>query len=261
MVFVPIPPEQGLIVVEGWISDINEVQEIKLSRSNSFLGQANPIIANASVVVHMQYGPSFVYHHVERGIYQSLIKFKGVEGEAYQVVVQLLEGDRIISEWSRMPAKTDIVHLSINSFVENDPDNPSQNIIIYYPKVVARDSVGYDNYYRWVFFKNDRRLIDPESITLQNDRFFDGNLIPNLFDQFEYNDNEEIKIELHSINRDAFNFLNLLKSQITILGVSAKTTPTFINGNLINTTHPQEPVLGFFGTRAISIDSIVIQNN
>lgn len=260
VVVIPLPQEQNLLMVEGWLTDNVERQNIRLTRSNSFSGDVNPTVENAAVSVQIRSGGSFPYTHSTNGNYISDTPFAGINGEEYRVFVTLDDGDVIRSEWTLMPRQTEIVLLSVGDFEENDPNNPGTTITVFFPRITARDSADFANYYRWVFYKNDVRLTEPESITLQNDRFFDGNFIPNLFDEFEYAAGDEIKVELHSINKDAHDFLSLLKSQITTLGAAASTTPATVEGNLENLNDPDETILGFFSATAVNADSVVAEN-
>ncbi|MEO1257097.1 MAG: DUF4249 domain-containing protein, partial [Bacteroidota bacterium] len=215
VVTIPLPDEQNLVVVEGWITDREEIQQIRLTRSNSFLGTFNPIIEDAAVIVEERNGAFFSYLYQGNGYYLSASTFSGVRNQEYRVEIRLSNGDIIQSEWSRMPPRTDIISLEIDDFIENDPDSPGQELIVFFPRVTALDSADFSNYYRWMFSKNSAQLTAPESITLQNDRFFDGNLIPNQFDSFEYELTDTVAVALLSINKSAFEFLDLLKSQIT----------------------------------------------
>ena len=259
VVVIQLPEEQNLLVVEGWVTDIEQHQYVRLTRSNSFSGAINPLIEDATVMVQTNSGATFTYSYTENGTYLSDQMYAGGKEVEYRVRIILNDGSTIRSDWSTMRSRTRIVLLSVGSFEENDPDNPGLTKTVYFPRITARDSIDFENYYRWVLYKNDERLTEPESITLQNDRFFDGNFIPNLFDQFEYDEGDEMKVELHSINKDSYEFLNLLKSQITTLSAAASSTPAAISGNLFNATDPSQMVLGYFGTAAISIDSVVAE--
>jgi len=259
VVVIPLPDEQNLLVVEGWLTDMVERQNIRLSRSNSFSGVVNPIIDDATVLVQSRNSPSQTYSYTQDGRYRSDNAYRAVKGEEYRLSVLLQNGDLIRSTWTPIESNTDIVLLSVDSFVDKDPENPGQNRTFYFPRITARDSANYKNYYRWMLYKGGVQLTDPESIILQNDRFFDGNFIPNLFNDYEYSLGDNMKVELHSITKEAFDFLNLLKSQTTTLSAAASTTPAIVTGNITNFTNPDEIVLGFFGTRSISADSVIVQ--
>lgn len=259
VVIIQLPPEQNLLVIEGFISDVEEEQKIRLTRSNSFLGPQVVAIENAVVTVDIRNQNTLTFTHSANGYYNSPAPFAGLRGQEYRTTIVLEEGELIRSDWSKMSVRAEIELLSSDDFEENDLDNPSQTKTIYFPRVTARDSADVENYYRWVLYRNGTRMTTPESITLQSDRFFDGNFIPNLFDQFEYAAGDEMKVELVSIEKDLFDYLSLLKSQITTFGGAASTTPASVEGNIRNLSNPNETVLGYFGTIAISADSIAAE--
>ena len=85
-------------------------------------------------------------------------------------------------------------------------------------------------------------------------------MIPNNFRSFGYDAGDEIITEFQNINEEAYNYLSLLKSQITSLGTSTGTTPAFVQGNLTYfRSEVDEQVLGYFGTVAISKDTVVVE--
>ncbi len=259
VVVIPLPGEQNLLVVEGWLTDAVERQYVRLSRSNSFSGPTNPVIEDATVLVQLRNGPSQTYSYVGGGNYLSDNPYRGIQGEEYRLSIVLPNGDLVRSTWTTIESTTQIVLLSVDRFEENDPDNPGQTKTVFFPRITARDSANYQNYYRWMLFRNGNQLTDPESIILQNDRFFDGNFIPNLFDAYEYSIGDNMEVELHTITKEAFDYLSLLKSQTSTLSAAASTTPAIVNGNISNVSKPEEMVLGFFGTRAISSASQVVR--
>lgn len=259
VVIIPLPPERNLTVVEGWITSIHQVQSVRLTSSNSFSGPENSGITDADIEVVTDNNLVYEYTHVGNGNYESTTLFQGVRGRNYRLDITLASGEMIQSNWTRMLPETSIVLLSIDDFIDADPDNPGQQKTFYFPRITARDSADYDNFYRWVFTRNGEFVTQPESITLQRDQFFDGNFIPNLFDQFEYELGDQMTVELHAIEEDTYEFLTLLKSQITTLGETASTTPADVNGNLTNISDPTQVVLGYFATTAISIDSVTVE--
>lgn len=259
VVVIELPSEQNLLVVEGWITDTVEEQYVRLSQSNSFSGTINPVIEDATVLVQTRNGASQTYSYSTDGRYLSDSPYEGVKGEEYRLSIVLANGDLIRSTWTGVESRTSIDLLSVDSFEENDQDNPGQTITIFFPRITARDSADYENFYRWKLFRNGQQITIPESIILQNDRFFDGNFIPNLFEDYEYSLGDNIQVELHSITKEAFDYLSLLKSQTTTLSAASSTTPAIVNGNISNISSPNETVLGFFGTRAISTQTGIAQ--
>lgn len=262
VVEVELPSATSLITVEGWVTSQKETQYVRLTRSNGF-NSASPVesISNASVIVQARNGDiTRSYTHTNDGVYLSDVSFAGISGTDYRVRIQLEDGPEIRSEWETMPDVVALNRLFVDSFEENDPEIPNRQITIYFPRILALDPEDNRNYYRWRFFKNDQAFVEFESITIQDDRFFDGNLIPNDFRSFGYELEDKMVVQFQSISGEAFNYLNLLKSQITSLGTSSGTTPAQVPGNLSYASSEEtEDVLGYFGLVGVSSDTIMVE--
>ncbi|MEO9483767.1 MAG: DUF4249 domain-containing protein [Ekhidna sp.] len=256
VVLVELPPSQNLVVVQGWLTDSLGNQPVRLTRSNGFSDNALvPVLENAQIIVQSRNGAVFTYTYQSNGYYDADTPYKGDPGTEYRLRI-ILEGVEIRSEWDKMPEAVSIGNLQIDSFEENDPDNTDQQITIFYPKITTSDPVNRENYYRWVFYKNDQIFNTPEPITIQNDRLFNGNLIPNNFQIFGYDSGDEMTVQLQSISSNSHDYLSLLKSQITTLGTSSGTTPAIVNGNLFYLDDSDEIVLGYFGTVSSSVQTM-----
>ncbi|WP_421764588.1 DUF4249 domain-containing protein [Ekhidna sp.] len=259
VVIVDLPQSQNLIVIEGWVTDTLGNHPIRITRSRPFSDQEQIApIDDAQVIVQSRSGQVFAYSYTPNGVYVSDFEYQGIANSEYRIIA-LIDSLEIRSEWDELPEKVEVGNIRVESFEENDPDNPNQQITIYYPKLNAIDPEGIANYYRWLFFKNDEVFNEPEPITIQNDRLFDGNVIPNNFQSFGYDVGDEMTVQLMTISRDAHNYLSLLKSQITTLGTSGGTTPAIVNGNLFYVNDNSTLVLGYFGTAAISKNSLIVE--
>ncbi|WP_436515508.1 DUF4249 domain-containing protein [Ekhidna sp. To15] len=256
VVIIELPLSQNLIVVQGWITDSLGNQSIRLIRSNGFSDntQVQPV-ETAQVIVQSRNGEVFSYSYRADGYYDADVPYRGSSGTEYRVRI-VIDTTEIRSEWDKMPNSVSIANLQIDSFEENDPNNNNQQITVFYPKVRTRDPSDEENYYRWIFFKNGDRLNEPESITIQNDRLFNGNLIPNDFQQFGYESGDEMTVQLQSISSSSHDYLALLKSQVTTLGTTSGTTPAIVTGNLSYVDANAPLVLGYFGTVSSSEGSL-----
>ncbi|WP_425390627.1 DUF4249 domain-containing protein [Ekhidna sp.] len=259
VVIVDLPQPQNLVVIEGWVTDSLSNHPIRITRSGSFASQ-NPVppIEDAQVLVQARTGEVFQYTYHENGFYRANNAYRGITGNEYRVLA-IVDTFEIRSDWDMIPEKVQIQSIQVQSFLENDPNNPGQQITVYYPKVNVVDPVDSENYYRWIFYKNDVIYTEPDPITVQNDRLFNGNLIPNNFRAFGYDPGDEITIQLQSISPQGHRYLALLRSQITTLGTSSGTTPAIVDGNLFYVEDDEKRVLGYFGAAAISADSVEIR--
>jgi hypothetical protein len=105
VVIIDLPQEQNLIVVEGWVTNVNERQYVRLSRSNSFSGALNPAIEDATVIVQVKDGISQTYSYAQNGNYLSDSPYQGLTGEEYRVSIVLSNGDLVRSLWSNLLPK------------------------------------------------------------------------------------------------------------------------------------------------------------
>ncbi|MDE0472366.1 MAG: DUF4249 domain-containing protein [Ekhidna sp.] len=260
VVIIELPSAQNLITIESWLSSLNETQTVRVSQSTGFSEelQVRPV-TNAEVVIQSRLGIILRFSHTNNGIYASNSMFAGEVGQEYRLRISIENEPELRSDWERMEDQVAINNLTlVNSFEENDPDNAGEQFTIFFPKVLRRDPAESENYYRWVFYKDRMKYTEPESITVQDDRLFNGSLIPNDFRAFGYNEEQEIIVELQSITKGAYNFLSLLKEQITSLGTSNGTTPANIMGNIsFQSDEVNDLVLGYFGTVAISRDTVI----
>ncbi|MEM6644271.1 MAG: DUF4249 domain-containing protein [Bacteroidota bacterium] len=260
VVTVELPDARNQITVEGWLTNTNQTQYIKLTRSSSF-NSPEPVeaIEDATILVQARTGQTFPYTYDMEGIYLSDSAFAADSEAEYRVRIFLSDGQEIRSDFLATPEEVPLLRLFIGSFEENDPDLDDP-ITVFFPRIVAIDPVDVSNHYRWRFFKNGSPFTTPESITILDDRFFDGNLIPNNFRSFGYNRGDKMTVEFESISANAYDYLSLLSSQITSLGTSSGTTPARIPGNLkyVPSIDGQE-IFGFFGIVSVSSDTLTVE--
>jgi len=77
-------------------------------------------------------------------------------------------------------------------------------------------------------------------------------------DGLRFGDKYLVRIELHTLNREAFQFFDLVRNQQSINGDIFDPPPATIRGNMINLTNPDENVIGYFRASDVTVDSIFI---
>jgi len=77
-------------------------------------------------------------------------------------------------------------------------------------------------------------------------------------DRVRFRDKYMVRIELHALNREAFQYFSLLQNQLSINGDIFDPPPATLRGNMINLANPDENVLGYFRASAVSIDSMFL---
>lgn len=141
----------------------------------------------------------------------------------------------------------------------------------YYTQFYARDFAGRKDYYWIKPFKNDTPVYeDPTSIILSEDATFGGDagdglvfIIPfrasitNQDEPFELGDKSSV--ELHSLNEDAFEFLDQVVNSSGNDGLFA-VPPSNIRSNIFDAAgNKQDEVLGLFSLSSISKFEVIIQ--
>lgn len=252
-----IPDGNEVLVVEGWITNEDKQHWVKLSRTVPFdkSKTSSPI---KDAVVHIEDNVnSFPLSHASEGTYLSN-SFTGIEARSYRVTIELATGEMIQSQWERLNPLMPIDTIKYEFFIDQDPES-GEDVRVYFPIVISSDPIDESNFYRYKGFRNGTVLNEPNEIILLSDQFVNGaNSLPNFIPEFRYSFSDTIKVELHSLTREGFEFMELLKSQTTSLGSSSGTSPAALNGNLTITDDNSQTVLGFFGASAVSTKTNII---
>lgn len=245
--------DRGLTVVQGWLTDQDTIQFVKLSLSQKFLDNTIPeYIENAEITISGDNGDQLYLTHISEGLFASKENYGGKSGIGYTLTI-ILEDDQVITSTVEYMSNAPKIDTLGYDFYERESDtNPNIIEQVYYPITQIHDQANESNYYRWKLLRNDTLFSDPEYMILINDRFFDGNapLIENEFTIFEYFEADSISLELHEISKSGFDYLRILKTQTTTLGSTSSITPGPINGNL-HYLNSSETVLGFWGTSSV----------
>jgi len=254
---IELPDGKQLLVVEGWVTNQEKQHWIKLSRTVPF-DDNNSELAIEDAIVNINSGlTSYTLAHSGDGIYLS-DSFTGIESSHYQLKIELVSGELIQSEWEQLNPVSPLESIKVSFFEDQDPET-GEDIVVYYPVGIWEDPSEETNYYRFIGYRNDVLLDDPNELILINDQFVNGaDSLPHHMPELRYALGDEIKLELHSLSKSAFDFLELLKLQTTSLGSSSGTSPATLVGNMKNITNENEIVLGFFGASAVSTDSTLI---
>jgi hypothetical protein len=245
------------IIIEGWITDELKHHEVFISRLNGFSSnEPNPLVTDAEVVL-LDNETAWHYHFAnDRYISDSI--FQGVNGNSYQLEVYLANGIKIVSEPELMVEAPPIDTVGYDFYVEPDPDDPRNEITIYYPIAFLQDPPNIKNYYLWTVYRNDSLFDGVANLVLLEDRFINGNYLSNEFTDFDFKQGDIARIDVHSVSNATFSFFRLFKSQTLNIGQGSASTPAALIGNLTNLSNRSEDVLGFFGTKSIKSKSTVI---
>jgi len=257
LIEIDLPKGEEQIVIEGWITDQNKQHWVKVSKTVAFdNSRKERPVQNATVTIEDNTG-IFTLSHDDDGIYLT-DSLAGIEARSYRLRIELESGEIIQSEWERLNPLQPIETIRYDFFRERDPET-GENMRIYFPIVVSSDPVEENNFYRYKGFRNGELLNEPNELILLSDQFVNGaNSLRNFIPEFRYAFNDTIRVELHSLTKTGFEFLELLKSQTTSLGSSSGTSPATLSGNLRYLEDESKIVLGFFGASSVSSGTTII---
>jgi len=185
----------AVVVIDGGVSDQNEIQRVKVSKTYSFT-EPNKFngLSGAKVVLAVDGAGAIVFNEVSPGIYQS-VKFKGKSGSKYDLSVTV-EGQTYNAS-STMPARVPMDSLTFKSFTFF---GETKN----YVAVNFRDPAGVANQYRYILkFKG---VVEKDVVS--EDRFDDGSKVTNVI-FYELNDlikGDSVQVEIQCIDRNVYRY-------------------------------------------------------
>ena len=271
-----LPTNEPILVVDAWINNLEEIQVIKLSKTQNYLDSNSPVpVVGATIFIYDENLTHFNFTEVNDGEYiwtpDSVFKNIGVEGTKFYLSVSY-EGKNIFSE-SQLN-RTSVID-SVN-FVRGQVPEDS-----YYAEFWSREEEGVGDAY-WIksYINGELQTGLQDIITCidagasSEGAVIDGiPFIPPIrraVTKFENDDDgnlmspfkkgDSLYVEIHSVTFEAFDFLNKTAIQINrpggfseLFAVSLSNVPT----NLVVTNisdgsiDPNYPVVGFFNVSSV----------
>jgi hypothetical protein len=184
-----------LVVIEGGVSDQNENQIVRVSKTYSFT-EPNKFngVSGAKVVLTRGNGSVLNYTEVSPGIYQT-VKFRGVQGSKYTLDVTV--DGKTYNASSIMPAKVMLDSLTFKQFNFFSTVNT-------YIAVNYNDPVAIQNQYRYIL-KVKGKI---EQDMVNEDRFNDGNKVSDVI-FFELDDlvsGDSLDVEFQCVDRNVYRY-------------------------------------------------------
>ena len=288
-----------VLVVEGSISTLPGPHYILLSKSaqygDSFVDFSRKE-TDAFVRIRDQVGGQVVLQEVEDGTYATPASFRAKVGSSYSIVIETSDGtqyasspekveqapkiDSLISRYRRLPSLADNLFdhgIEVYSVFKDDPEkqdfylfkNNGTYLVETYPELYqfnppeGRPIPAPKDCCKicWV----DEESADDE-IRITSDRDFNGNTTTQLTsfiidDGGRYDDKYLIRVFQNSITKEAFQFFELLESQLSISGDLFDPPPATLRGNIINITEPEDPVIGYFYASDVAVDSLFLERS
>lgn len=267
------------LVVDGWLNNLSQVQEIKLSLSQPYFdSRSSTGVENATVSVTSSNGGTWEFIHQGEGRYTWTPTAGEVLGTVRDSFNLAINWDgRTFTSSSRMNRVPPIDSI-VTEFREDEVFGPDG----IYAQFFARDPLGNGDTYWIKTFKNGEFLNKPSELNIAYDAGFDpGSRIDGLIfippirefvnripDDDESEDNgdippyevgDQIRVELHSINLPVFRFMETARDQMrngenTIFAIPLSNT----RGNVLDES-TGKLALGVFCVSAISSLEIEVE--
>lgn len=268
---VEVADSEPILVVDAWISDELKDQKITLSLSQEFFNaNATPRISDATVSLSSSTGSTYEFEHSSNGEYVWAHNSETLGNTGDQFTLSIMWNNVMYtatSELNRVPNLD-----SISQEFRTDELFGGDGI---YCEFFARDPAGRGDAYWIKTFKDGAYLNRPSEMNIAVDAAFDGGsgidglifippireLVNPIDDEFlvvPWNPGEEIRVEIHAINLEAFQFLEIARDQMTN-GQNGIFALPLANTRTNLTASDETKVLGFFNMASVSSLEEIIQ--
>lgn len=250
-----LPSTSQRLVVFGWVTNQKEAYTIQVSLSNGFNStEPYEVVSGATVYVYDRLDNRFDF--VEGDVLGSYVSdtslFTGIANESYELHIETLEGNHIVSTREVLKPLPPIVSSFVSFFLNPEEVDVPEDEPNYYVGGLIDDIPDIDNYYRWKIYVNGILKNTANDLVLFDDKFTDGNIFRFDASNVLFMETDRITLESMSLSSGASKYYKQLKT----LSGSDLTGPAFeffpLKGNLTDIAMEEE-VLGYFGASAIEV--------
>jgi hypothetical protein len=284
--FIPqVGENKELLVVQGLITDQQETDTIKLSKSLPFgqVSDARPVIGS-KVSISDDLGNYFGLKEIKNGTYiTNASNFKGVPGRYYTLHISTNSGNSNLNYESspvEMKSVPPIDSLYYEKVVVEQPYENFKGIDACQIYLNTHDPTDNCKYYRWDYSEtwklrllfdvpnqtcwitNKSNAINIKSTAAFNEARIDKlpvNYITNATDRLKTR--YSILVNQYSLNEDEYNYWTKIQNVAVQVGGLYDYIPSSIPSNITCIENPGEKVLGFFSVSAKSSKRIFISDN
>lgn len=270
---VDVEQKQKKLVVDAFIDNQLQTQTIRLTESIPFFdlpGTEPPVTTATVVLADTGTGKIFPFIHDSMGYYRwnpnELSGDTLTVGSSYALFI-IENGDTVIGVTKLYPTADRIDSLRTIPTKGNGPPFIDTGR---YCEIFAYDLPGIGNHYWLKTFRNDTLLSDINNLNIaqdmgNNSNGQDGDLFiyPVRFSQLNeflrpYVDGEKVRVEIHSISREAYYWFQLIVNESNNGGLFA-TPPVNIMSNLFYLNqNPKRGIAGFFNVAAVNAAEITV---
>jgi hypothetical protein len=257
------------VVVDGYITDLAPPYHVTLSMAANFsilLDGLPRYISNAQVKICDDLGHCDPLFEVTKGRYQTAANaMRGVVGRSYYVDILLPDAMHIQSKPELLKASPPITRayaewdaatvLQSGFQVYVDTDDPGQEANFY-----KYETESFYPYSGFCFTRVYERPVK----NIRSDKLINGNTlsrVPVKVIPFSSTSTYVTQVYQIALSADAFTFYDLIRKQAETTGSIFDPPTSFLRGNMVNITQPDEPVLGYFYAGGTSRYDLVVNRS
>jgi hypothetical protein len=241
---VPLRPGTPVLNVDGWITSRQGGDTVKLTKTINFFDQtSSPAVTGAVVTLSDDHGNLEQLQEVRPGLF--VIKgLRAILNYKYTLTIQTGgETYKATTSVSRLSPVIDSVTFKYY------PKGGDHDSIGYRVKLWGQELAGKGDALRILIKRNGVLLNMADDLNIYNDDNVEGNYIKGLeMNSFAgYKSGDRITVEQWSLDSEAYNFWNQLKTQVTNGGLFAP-VPANVPTNVHNVNATSAKVAtGYFG--------------
>jgi Domain of unknown function (DUF4249) len=267
-----VPTGASQLVVDGWITNQPENQQIRLTESGAYFdnGPAKPVL-NAAITITDDKGRITTFKDTKNDGYYVWKPANGKDslgrvGGKYTLTIKVgSEEYRSVSQINRVPKIDSISYYFDQSSPRNGENSPKEGYVL---EFYARDFKGEGDCYWVKSYKGTKLFNDPDGILSIYDGTFspgtatDGLLFIRPIRQSIFGRNlaiagDTVRVDLLSIPVEGFFFLQQVRQASQNGGLFAVPQSNIIS-NVQNVNPNGRKALGFFGTSAVSTLQVIV---
>ena len=238
------------LVIEGEITNETKRHTIKITQtSNYFSNEAQPLVSGAIVTLNDGVN-SAILTETSPGIYQTDSNYTGVIGKLYTLNVKYENEEFTASSLLKNVAEVDSVTFGY------DPFFPAKRTV----NLWAQEPATYGDYYLWLYYVNGVLTSDTlKEWAFSDDLMVNGNYISGFpVYTIDAEPGDTITLEMKSITKDYYDFIYAVFFEVYGAGSPFSGPPANVKGNVINLTHKEKEVMGYFIASAVSRKSDIL---
>lgn len=210
-------------------------QRIKLTTTTNYYNQTPPTVSGATVMV--KNSENFTYDFIETPNTGEYVcsTFVPIIGETYTLTIIYNGQTLTATETLKGVTPIDYVAQEVTPGIGEEEDQIEV-------KTYFTDPGNSSDFY---LFRFQASIMAVPEYGVSDDEFFQGNQIFGLYQNEDLKPGDLLEIKLYGISERYYNYMTKLINTIGGNGPFS-TTPGALRGNVVNTTNPNDFVLGYF---------------